>query len=176
MNINKLIVAHNLKSSAILYNHPHRKVVCATGSLSLCTLESAKYASIETTPTSNRRGYVTASRTVARYCSIVLLLHHQRLAQTGSSDRQVNDARACRLAISCRNVIAPGMQAQNTQHTFTPASDRTTTIRYSAVCVTGLPTNIVNSSAWTVDKTQCPSKNYSLQWRSSTPPCTQCSV
>ena len=48
--------------------------------------------------------------TVARYHSNVLLLHRQRLAQTGTSannrqEQQVNDARACRLVISRRNVI-----------------------------------------------------------------------
>ena len=64
---------------------------------------------------------LAVTSTMARYCSIELLLHRQRLAQTGTSanshqERQANDARACRLVINRRNVIltAPGMQAQNT--------------------------------------------------------------
>ena len=106
------------KSSVILYNHSCRKVVCAIGCVLLCTLESVI---IETTPTSNQRGTLMLAVTVARYRSIVHLLHCLRLTKTGTStnnrqERQANDARACRLVISHRNVIltAPGMQAQNT--------------------------------------------------------------
>ena len=74
--------------------------------------------SVETTPPSNQQGTLLLAVTVARYRSIVLLLHHQRLAQTGTrvnncQERQADDARACRLVINRRNVIltAPGMQA-----------------------------------------------------------------
>ena len=54
--------------------------------------------------------------TVARYRSIVLLLHRQRLAQTGTSDnhRQANNPRGCRLVISRRNDCARNTGAEHT--------------------------------------------------------------
>ena len=122
----------------------------------LCTLESAKTQLLRPHPLQIGEDTLQLDITVARYQSNVLLVHRQRLAQTGTSTNncqewQVNDARACRLVISRRNVIIDWARNAGTEH---PAY---CTDHYSACDYKdnyrGLPPDMhkPNSGLWTRD-------------------------